>query len=1161
MGVNTRFRVIADSTGGIFLMAACAATNQADGAENSGACARASRRRSEDFAVRRWLKVGAASAGLGAALVGLSLMGPQVGVAAADDTGSSAASSSESASSSGRNERSERDSATRSKRTRSSADSIGTGDRRAARSTVDVLDARDGEASDELVDETTIAATDLSDAGSGSTSPTEDPDDKTEHRVAPATHTSTELRVLADTEAPAADAATSLPAPLAPLTSQGLFTFLFGNGTAARPNGGILIGNGYSWTAATCPAVTACTGGNGGLFGNGGSGFNGGNGGRAGLFGDGGDGGNGVAGVNSGAGGRGGAGGLIYGDGGDGGDGATTTEGSAGGQGGSAGTFGHGGAGGNGGSSTGQFRGGTGGRGGSGGLLWGDGGNGGGGGSAIFNGQTGGVGGRGGDTGLLSLTGGAGSGGVGGAGSFGGQGGDGGDVGLLAVSGMGGAGGAGGNSPFHGATENHGGDGGTGGRGGLLIGSGGDGGAGGDGGGHGGNGGDVGLLSLFGTGGDGGDGGVGQEGRPGTNGSEDLPDGGTGAAGSRGGSGGDGGNGSQIFGTGGDGGHGGAGGTGGKGGQGVHRKKVEVGPGRDGGDGGDGGSGGPGGAVGGVAGNGRFFFVIPANGTNGASGPGGDGGKGGNGGDGGWSEDGSDGGNAGNGGNGGDGALGGAGSAGGAGGEGGAGGAGADANATHTAGDGGNGGNGGVGGPGGPGDGDDQGGDGGVGGVGGGGGNGGDAGTAGNGGNGGNGGDGGDGAATDGGGGLGGAQGDGGVGGSGADDTSGDDGTSGARGEDGSAAASASSLVNFETAEPPSLLAGIGRALAYVFFNRAPSVSPEFGGQSGANKAITIDLNGRSNNGFDLTYTIKQDPRYGRLVPGAEPGTYTYIANPTLTRPGITDSFVITVDNGAAARMPGLAGLLQTLLHNFAVRLGFAEPATRDEQITVEVKGDGQYGNAIDAKKYWVSQSYSNCVLQASAAAVGQATRSTPPTEERMVELAKTTDSVATPGRKMYLHERIDEGVDEQDAAVLMERYFNVSTTYQKFVSYDEDGNRIGATPDDGERALRELQAALARGEATMVAYPVSIIWTAVTDFVPGPEDSYSYADHAAVVTQVDLRRKIVYVNDSSMTNDNKSVGQGKAIPIGVFMAGWQVADYELITVKAKSPVSPSIAA
>ncbi|UNB53123.1 Ig-like domain-containing protein [Mycolicibacterium sp. YH-1] len=55
-------------------------------------------RRSRDFGVRRWLQVGAASAGVSAALFALSLTGPQVGVALADDSGQSSSSGSDNSS-------------------------------------------------------------------------------------------------------------------------------------------------------------------------------------------------------------------------------------------------------------------------------------------------------------------------------------------------------------------------------------------------------------------------------------------------------------------------------------------------------------------------------------------------------------------------------------------------------------------------------------------------------------------------------------------------------------------------------------------------------------------------------------------------------------------------------------------------------------------------------------------------------------------------------------------------------------------------------------------------------------------------------------------------------------------------------------------------------
>ena len=97
----------------------------------------------------------------------------------------------------------------------------------------------------------------------------------------------------------------------------------FSNGTAEHPDGGILIGNGYSYDAASCPGGNPCNGGNSGIFGSGGNSYNGGNGGSAGWFGHGG---------NGGAGGHrsqrrcrraSGTGGLFLGNGGNGGQVAT----------------------------------------------------------------------------------------------------------------------------------------------------------------------------------------------------------------------------------------------------------------------------------------------------------------------------------------------------------------------------------------------------------------------------------------------------------------------------------------------------------------------------------------------------------------------------------------------------------------------------------------------------------------------------------------------------------------------------------------------------------------------------------------------------------------------------------------------------------------------
>ncbi|MEI6254468.1 MAG: hypothetical protein WCP30_16855, partial [Mycobacteriaceae bacterium] len=159
-------------------------------------------------------------------------------------------------------------------------------------------------------------------------------------------------------------AATTAPAALVTATADpanavgtgpiaDFFRKFFGNGTAAHPDAGALIGNGFSYDAKTCVGETVCNGGKAGLLGNGGSGYNGGNGGAAGWFGNGGAGGDGLAGQT---GGSGGAGGLITGNGGKGGDGGDATAaavaGGDGGHGGSVGllsVWGSGGSGGSGG--------------------------------------------------------------------------------------------------------------------------------------------------------------------------------------------------------------------------------------------------------------------------------------------------------------------------------------------------------------------------------------------------------------------------------------------------------------------------------------------------------------------------------------------------------------------------------------------------------------------------------------------------------------------------------------------------------------------------------------------------------------------------------------------------------------------------------------------
>src|SRR5262249_3134906 len=113
-----------------------------------------------------------------------------------------------------------------------------------------------------------------------------------------------------DGSSPAAPKLAAAAAGTNPITS--LIGVFISDGTAAHPNAGLLIGNGWD-------ATDGQNGGRGGM-----------------LFGRGGDGGAGVAGINGGAGGNGGRAGL-FGDGGVGGKGADATATMAAGRGGNGG--------------------------------------------------------------------------------------------------------------------------------------------------------------------------------------------------------------------------------------------------------------------------------------------------------------------------------------------------------------------------------------------------------------------------------------------------------------------------------------------------------------------------------------------------------------------------------------------------------------------------------------------------------------------------------------------------------------------------------------------------------------------------------------------------------------------------------------------------------
>ena len=374
--------------------------------------------------------------------------------------------------------------------------------------------------------------------------------------------------------------------------------------------------------------------------------------------------------------------------------------------------------------------------------------------------------------------------------------------------------------------------------------------------------------------------------------------------------------------------------------------------------------------------------------------------------------------------------------------------------------------------------------------------------------------------------------------------TSGDDGAPGA--VQGAAASSpGASAVAADSDDDRTLAERIADQLTYIFFNPRASADPDVGGASGAEKLVQIDVNAKSNNAFDPTVTVTVQPRYGTLTPGEKAGQYVYTPNTNIVIPGISDSFTVTINNGTEAKLTGFLGLVQGWLHTVALKLGVAKPDTIEQQVKVTIPGTGKYGNLAN-KVWWVQQSYYNCTLMAAAMAVGQVT-GTLPTESQMVALAKATDSVVYPGKKMYLHENIEDGVNINDADVLMQKNFGVTAVTTRYGTYDASGRTItAATASDGQRALSDLEAALASGKATMATVNSTVIWTAASDYSPSGTPNYVDLDHELVVIRVDLSNGQVYLNDSGTAN-----GSGMKVPLGAFMNAWQSNDYELTIVSA----------
>jgi len=303
------------------------------------------RRRRRELGVSAWLRAGALSVGIGAAVLG------SAGAAHADRGDDASGGTAHRASSVHASDRG--GSAQASDRGGNvQGPDTSAGASRPARGPAAARAATGGATAPADVPPATGDNSDSSDAADSSGGAVSDVDVEAPRPAAASAVTAPAVKPGASTPVTTSPAVTQVPAPKASANAGetgwkpgSVISIFVSDGTLTHPDAGVLIGNGFSYTAVSCATGTKCNGGQAGLlYGNGGNGWNGGNGGNAGLMGNGGNGGSADRFTPFVDGGNGGRAGLFWGNGGNGGNAST---GANGGDGGKGGLFG--GVGGNGG--------------------------------------------------------------------------------------------------------------------------------------------------------------------------------------------------------------------------------------------------------------------------------------------------------------------------------------------------------------------------------------------------------------------------------------------------------------------------------------------------------------------------------------------------------------------------------------------------------------------------------------------------------------------------------------------------------------------------------------------------------------------------------------------------------------------------------------------
>lgn len=241
-----------------------------------------------------------------------------------------------------------------------------------------------------------------------------------------------------------------------------------------------------------------------------------------------------------------------------------------------------------------------------------------------------------------------------------------------------------------------------------------------------------------------------------------------------------------------------------------------------------------------------------------------------------------------------------------------------------------------------------------------------------------------------------------------------------------------------------------------------------------------------------------------------------------LPTPGQVQQTIVAGLDSARRRLDDLRQKIETLVANQIIGL-------QDNLVTLRIDLERVfnpnkqiiYGNLANAQ-YWAAGGAQTSNLMAAAMVISAITGQTV-TAQNIIDEAMNTDSVARPGRAMYLGTNTYDWVWATDAVQLMENHgVKVTTVYY--------------TKSQEQRALNTVETALSQGKSVIV----SINGTVVSSNTSSQEQWTT--EHQAVLLGINITKNLVYLNDGANPQ-----GQNLTMSIEDFLDAWQASRYTAI--------------